>query len=685
MKKQLLRFTLYAIIVYLTVGTLNPPIAAAHPLGGPETHFLGVIDGQRNKRYADQFPNRNYAQTFAANLNAGEPYTVRLIYFLPSGREPRPNIDADMDALIKVVQEDYARDMERHGFGRKTFTFEADTTGQAVVHHVTGQFTAAYYEHETSDKVMEEIREQFDLSRNIYLIVVDSGYLINGYPGVAAYRAAIINSIEKDLSLYDYLASHELRHTFRLNHDFSRDGRGFTPEISKCTAEFLDVHRYFNAPRQNPNLLPNTTIQMFPPSLVSPPNTIRLRFEVSDPDGLHQARLHTPEVTVDDTRNSRIGGFLACKRLTGTRSTVEFVTTALPPKTEYVSLQMIDVHGNISWGGYPIDMTSLLPPREVVSIPDTNLAAAVREASGLAQGDAITSHTMLELVTLDIGSLQITDLTGLKHAINLQWLYLRGKSISDISALGGLTNLKTLRVFDSSVSDISALGGLTNLKRLELFDNLVSDISALGGLTNLTELSLVDNSVSDISALGGLTNLTYLDLGNNLVSDISALGGLTNLKTLYLAGNSISDISALGGLTKLTGLRLEVNSVSDISGVGRLKPQLTGLNLRDNLLSYASINTHIPVMQAKGIWVGFDPRLPTTLVKNLGRSATDHLLHRCHTHLSLKCGMSGGGCLRESRSGLLLLPAAGPLISHKPQPIPMARQKVHSRWAQIWG
>ena len=617
MKKEFLCFTLYAIIVYLIVGTLNPPIAASHPLGGHETHFFGVIDGQRNKRYADQFPNRHYAQTFAANLNAGEPYTVRLIYFLPSGREPRPNIDADMDALIKVVQEDYARDMERHGFGRKTFTFEADTTGQAVVHHVTGQFTAAYYEHETPGKVMEEIREQFDLSRNIYLIVVDSGYLINGYAGVAAGGAALINSIEEDFAIYDYLASHELRHTFGLSHDFSRDSRGFTPEISKCTAEFLDVHRYFNATRQSPNLLRNTTIQMFPPSLVSPPNTIRLRFEVSDPDGLHQARLHIPEVTVDDTRNIRIGGFLACKGLTGTNTIVEFITT-VTLKTGFVQLQLIDVHGNISWSeSYPIDVASLLPPPEVVLIPDANLAAAVRETLGLAQGGAITSHTMLELRFLDARNHQITDLTGLKHAINLQWLHLEGRSISDISALAGLTNLKTLGVFASSVSDISALAGLTNLKTLEFWLNRVSDISVLVGLTNLTYLDLTGNLVSDISALAGLTNLKTLYLAGNLVSDISALAGLTNLTGLRLEGNSVSDISALVGLTNLIGLNLRGNWISDISALVGLT-QLTGLNLRGNPLSYASINTHIPVMQAKGIWVAFDPRTLTTLVKISG-------------------------------------------------------------------
>ena len=432
----------------------------------------------------------------------------------------------------------------------------------------------------TVGKVMEEIREHFDFSRNIYLIVVDSGYLISGYPGMAISTAAFINSIDKDLSGYDYLASHELRHTFGLWHDFSRDGRGFTPEISKCTAEFLDVHPYFNAPRQSPNLLPNTTIQMFPPSLVSPPNTIRLRFEVSDPDGLHQAQLLTPEVTVDDYDN-RIGGFLACKQLTGTRSTVEFVTTALLPKTESVSLQMIDVDGNISWERYPIDMTSLLPPSEVVSIPDANLAAAVREAIGLAQGDAITSHTILELVTFDIRGLQITDLTGLEHAISLSRLSLEDNSVTDISALGDLTNLTELYLGGNSVTDISALGDLTNLTELYLGGNSVSDISALAGLTQLEWLELHHNSISDISALAGLTNLTTLELDSTSVSDISALGDLTNLTYLDLFDTSVSDISALGGLTNLTWLNLNGNSVTDISAW----QVLTALDLNGNSIS----------------------------------------------------------------------------------------------------
>ena len=51
----------------------------------------------------------------------------------------------------------------------------------------------------------------------------------------------------------------------------------------------------FNTPIQINN---NTTVKMLPP-IETPPNGIRLRFEVKDPDGLHQAQLYIPTTDRD--------------------------------------------------------------------------------------------------------------------------------------------------------------------------------------------------------------------------------------------------------------------------------------------------------------------------------------------------------------------------------------------------
>ena len=386
-----------------------------------------------------------------------------------------------MDTLIKEVQQFYADSMESHGFGRKTFRFEADVTGKAVVHRMAGQFTADYYEEKTVNKVVEEIEEQFNTFKTIYLVVVDSGHPISGYGGKASTPSSGNEGIAFSSGLSFQIAAHELGHTFGLRHDFRSDAYIMSygndrRTLSKCAAERLDVHRYFNTNRQGQNFFRTpahgtTRIEMLPPSFASPPNAIRLRFEVTDTAGLHRAQLLK-------SHGGPEGPLLVdCKRLNGTSSGVEFVTTALLPWEDHniVSLQIMNVNGSISWSqSYPIDVTSLLPPPEVVSIPDANLAAVVRETLGLSPGVPLTTHAMLELRRLSAPTHQITDLTGLEHAHHLKSLELTNNTLSDISALSGLTQLRTLWLGNNSISDISALSGLTQLTRLYLWGNPLS-------------------------------------------------------------------------------------------------------------------------------------------------------------------------------------------------------------------
>ena len=303
-----------------------------------------------------------------------------------------------------------------------------------------------------------------------------------------------------------------------------------------------------------------------------------------------------------------------------------------------------------------------------IDIPDPNLRAAIAEAIGLPPNTPILRGHLQALTDLEARNANISNLTGLEGATSLRTLDLRGNSVSDFSPLTDLTNLRSLFLVDNNISDISTMSGLNSLARLNLGNNNISDISAVAGLTNLASLNLQNNNISDISALAGLTNLTLLYLSGNNISDISAVSGLTNLplldlwynnisdisavsgltklRWLNLGGNSVSDISAVSGLTNLTGLNLVNNNVSDISVVVRLT-QLTWLNLSNNAisdvspllglnltgiwwdrtaglylegnpLSYPSINTHIPAMQAKWVEVKFDNRAHPALLKISG-------------------------------------------------------------------
>ena len=59
---------------------------------------------------------------------------------------------------------------------------------------------------------------------------------------------------------------------------------------------------------------------------------------------------------------------------------------------------------------------------QVVSIPDPNLAAAIREKIG----NSITKETLLNLTHLEVRNRGIEDLTGLEHAHHLRQLDLGG-------------------------------------------------------------------------------------------------------------------------------------------------------------------------------------------------------------------------------------------------------------------
>ncbi len=242
-------------------------------------------------------------------------------------------------------------------------------------------------------------------------------------------------------------------------------------------------------------------------------------------------------------------------------------------------------------------------------MPDPNLRQAVREALELPDGTPLTQPIINQLTELNAANSQITDLTGLEHAINLTRLDLGVNDIRNIFPLAGLTHLEVLLIYANPLSDISSLANLLNLKRLDMGVCQITDISALAGLIHLEALWISVNPLSDISPLASLVNLKILYLEACQISDISPLANLTKLELLQIPYNQIHDITPLANLTELTELNLSGNRIVDVSPLVSLS-KLEKLWIQGN-----QIVDHIPLQVLSLMFFEYDescvlPSLP---------------------------------------------------------------------------
>ena len=323
-------------------------------------HFCGFTEHQSD--------TRRYARTLA-NLNVGAQRTVRMIYFLPNDRPYRADVVQRMKDEILSIQAFFAEQMGVHGYGKLTFRVETDPQGEPIVHRVNGQFSDRYYEGE-GDRVnnlgvVDEINQMFDLTSNIYLIIVDisTGRLRGG-----GSRRGKNGGFALLTSDYLWAIAHELGHGFGLQHDFN-DGayimsygwgsNGTVGRLSSCHAEYLSVHPYFNSNTPIDDGERNSIIEIISPRTYSEgSHSIPVHLKVSDLEGLHQVLLF-----VETMGPHAAAGFRevkACRGLASDREAVvkfdldgvipsDGLTNLSNPAVHRIHVEAVNTDGNSSY------------------------------------------------------------------------------------------------------------------------------------------------------------------------------------------------------------------------------------------------------------------------------------------------------------------------------------------------
>ncbi|MYF97543.1 hypothetical protein F4212_00185 [Candidatus Poribacteria bacterium] len=270
-----------------------------------------------------------------AQQDSSTDYIVKLFYFLPNDRVAQPNINEKMEDLIRKAQQFYANEMEKHGFGRKTFQYETDNIGKAVVHHVIGKQEDAKYWKNPAKAFREIDKKLYKYNKTVVFVALDISkkVLLKNACGLAYPGKRIILPASSGC-LNVGVTAHELGHAFGLPH-----GYGGMKGISKYAARWLDVNRYFNPNRIETNNDTEAKIKMYPSSIAYPPNNPHYFFEITDPDSLYLARYITGATILHS------GEFLS-----GKNEIAKFTTFGETLKNNRVKVNTADIVGGATWG-----------------------------------------------------------------------------------------------------------------------------------------------------------------------------------------------------------------------------------------------------------------------------------------------------------------------------------------------
>ena len=288
-------------------------------------------------------------------------FIVETIYFKPSDIG-----DHGMDEIRKIVEGAqilYEMEMDRNGFGKKTFRLERDANRDVIIHSVNGRHGWQHYTFNTWEKIQPELPDRFnpdtppwDKQDRVRLIIVGGLEATNGVSWGAGWPyhsnryggGALIATNSGHFT--EGLIFHELGHAFGLHHKTEDKD----PEaLEHYEARWLDKHYQFNNTANNFTL---PKVEWQNPKLTAlKSDNIKLEVTANSDIGLHQA-----EVFRQDDIQVIDWNYLNGEK----RSVITFEANRRNWDSKIV-LKVMDTNGNYVM----IDMTLDIPDAIVGEVP----------------------------------------------------------------------------------------------------------------------------------------------------------------------------------------------------------------------------------------------------------------------------------------------------------------------------
>ncbi|MYF98056.1 hypothetical protein F4212_02810 [Candidatus Poribacteria bacterium] len=284
---------------------------------------------------------------------------VRILYLLPTGKTPLPDIRQKLDTTLKSVQKLYADEMERHGFGRKTFTYETDENGKAKVYLIkekpayTPDFSndiwLAVYDEKPGNYIGDYQIHNLSANKTFRYPGKGIGGPLIGYCPGKLVTTSIKNLKRNELAsvlrpAFDlpnkppqrYESNALIRLFKRMNTKMPWVRKWH--KLARCEAEWLDKSRFFNPEQPFFDKRPAIAMNV---SNEDGSDTRLFKVAIRDDDGIHQVQLLI-EKNIGNQQE-----LYNCQALNGKKK-ADVVFRVTDPKIHTFVLRMIDMHGNIA-------------------------------------------------------------------------------------------------------------------------------------------------------------------------------------------------------------------------------------------------------------------------------------------------------------------------------------------------
>lgn len=189
-----------------------------------------------------------------------------------------------------------------------------------------------------------------------------------------------------------------------------------------------------------------------------------------------------------------------------------------------------------------------------------NVGDADSMGDGQLNNGLVETSRIVNVLTLDVGNLDIADLTGIAAFSNLETLICSENDLENLDVSNN-SNLKTLLCGSNDLSQLDLTANI-NLESLNASNNRIQELNVSNNIL-LKTISISKNQLSTID-LSNNSELTLLSVSNNRLVGELVVSNNINLESLFCASNQIS-ILDLSANTVLKSLDVSNNDLTELN------------------------------------------------------------------------------------------------------------------------